>query len=91
MLLWVVKGLFRRCWQTSDGPLSGREGELLSGQRGAGDCFGVPGRQIVRKTTGGVRHLSGQARDPRWWLRAREVFEGLPGDVALEHAHDLGA
>jgi hypothetical protein len=59
MLLCVVKGL-RRCWQTSDGPLG--EGGLLSGHAGAGDGVGVAGRQIVRRTAGGVRQLSGQAR-----------------------------
>jgi len=82
-----------RCSGVAGRPVMGHsagEGRLLSGQVVAGDGVGVAGRQIVRKTAVGVRHFVGQARDPRGWLRAREVLVDLAGDVALEDAHDLG-
>jgi hypothetical protein len=57
---YVLSRGFRRCWQTSDGPLG--EGELLLGRAVSGREGWVGGRRIVRRTTGvGVGQLLGQA------------------------------
>lgn len=63
MLLCLVKGLPAVLGR----PVMGHSGEggLLSGHGGAGDGVGVAGRQIVRKTADGVRHVVGQTHDPR--------------------------
>jgi len=46
----LSRGRWRRCWQTSDGPLAWRAGSYQAGRcRGRG--WGAAGRQIVRRTT----------------------------------------
>jgi hypothetical protein len=62
MLLCVVKVLASECRQTSDGLLVEGRALIRPGLlRSAKECWAA-GRQIARRTAGGVRQLSGQAR-----------------------------
>ena len=86
MLLCVVK-VFRRCWQTSDGPLVVRAGSY--------EAMRVPARverwsaDRSKDSRVGVRQLSGQTTARVLRLAEGEVSVGLACDVTLEDAHDL--
>ena len=83
----MCQGSFRRCWQTSDGPLEFEGNRLYEAMRA--DVFASDGPTVRSKDNRWCQAVRGPGPSLQAVSAAYEVRVELAGDVAFQGAHDL--